>query len=151
MEQQLTNEEIARVFGMYLGQQVQYAATLGDKTQIDIGTLIGLNVQEEFLYVKHQFNNLFSEATFDDKLLLRSLSAITDEHKLSLFAMGYTECRGERMQILPVEEWTTMYWEQREQLIIWGYAVPLFFGVDHWANGKTAIELGIGIDKTKSV
>ena len=29
-----------------------------------------------------------------------------------------------------------------------GFAIPLFFGIDHWANGKTAIQLGIALDKT---
>lgn len=37
-----------------------------------------------------------------------------------------------------------------QYLIQQGYAVPLFFGVDHWANGKTAIELGIAIEKYKN-
>lgn len=36
-----------------------------------------------------------------------------------------------------------------QELIRLGYAVALHFGVDHWANGKTAIELGIAINKTK--
>lgn len=34
-------------------------------------------------------------------------------------------------------------------LISRGYSVPLFFGIDHWANGMDAIQLGIGIAKTK--
>jgi len=33
-----------------------------------------------------------------------------------------------------------------QDLIHKGYAVPIYFGPDHWANGKTAIELGIAID-----
>jgi hypothetical protein len=39
-------------------------------------------------------------------------------------------------------------YEPRELLIKKGYAVPLFFGSNHWANGKNAIELNIAIDKT---
>jgi hypothetical protein len=35
-----------------------------------------------------------------------------------------------------------------QYLIQKGYDVPLFFGIDHWANGKTSIELGIGVDIT---
>jgi hypothetical protein len=35
-----------------------------------------------------------------------------------------------------------------QQLIHWGYAVPLQIEPGHPANGKTAIELGIAIDKT---
>ena len=42
-----------------------------------------------------------------------------------------------------------LYDWQFQYLIQKGYAVPLFFGAGHWANGKTAIELGIAIDKTK--
>lgn len=34
-----------------------------------------------------------------------------------------------------------------QQLIMWGYAVPLYFGLNHWANGKTAIELNIAKEK----
>lgn len=34
-----------------------------------------------------------------------------------------------------------------QYLISKSYAVPLFFSPDHWANGKTAIELGISIEK----
>lgn len=34
-----------------------------------------------------------------------------------------------------------------QYLISKGYDVPLWFGIDHWANGKTAIELGIAINK----
>jgi hypothetical protein len=34
-----------------------------------------------------------------------------------------------------------------QYLISKGYAVPLWFGIDYWANGKTAIELNIAIQK----
>jgi len=36
-----------------------------------------------------------------------------------------------------------------QYLISKGYDVPLFFGNNHWASCKTAIELGIAIDKSK--
>lgn len=39
-------------------------------------------------------------------------------------------------------------WQQRDYLISKGYAVPLFIAPNHPNNGKTAIELGIAIDKT---
>lgn len=35
-----------------------------------------------------------------------------------------------------------------QQLISLGYSVPLWFGINHWANAKAPIELGIAIDKT---
>lgn len=34
-----------------------------------------------------------------------------------------------------------------QYLISKGYAVPLWFGINHWANSKNAIELGIAISK----
>lgn len=37
-----------------------------------------------------------------------------------------------------------------QYLIQQGYDVPLFFGVNHWANGKTAIELSIAISKNNT-
>jgi hypothetical protein len=41
-----------------------------------------------------------------------------------------------------------MNYEAYQYLISVGYAVPLWFGIDHWANGKTAIELGIASKET---
>jgi hypothetical protein len=35
-----------------------------------------------------------------------------------------------------------------QYLIQQGYAVPLFYGVGHPMNGKTAIELGLALDAT---
>lgn len=34
-----------------------------------------------------------------------------------------------------------------QHLIQKGYAVPLWFGINHWANGKDAFQLGIAIEK----
>lgn len=39
-----------------------------------------------------------------------------------------------------------MPYEAHQYLIQNGYNVPLFLGLDHWANGKTPIELGIAIN-----
>lgn len=41
-----------------------------------------------------------------------------------------------------------MNYEAYQYLISKCYALPLFFAPDHWANGYTAIELGIAIDKS---
>lgn len=38
-------------------------------------------------------------------------------------------------------------YEQYTFLTQQGYSIPLFFGVNHWANSKNAIELGIAIKK----
>jgi len=39
------------------------------------------------------------------------------------------------------------YFFAYQELIKMGYAVPIYFGLNHWANGKTAIELGIAIER----
>jgi len=39
-----------------------------------------------------------------------------------------------------------MPYEAYQFLIQQGYNVPLFFGINHWANAKTPIELGIAIE-----
>jgi len=62
-----------------------------------------------------------------------SLSLFTDTGEV-VFHTKFTE------QIFLLGKYT---YEPRELLIKNRYAVPLFFGVDHWANGKTAIELKI--------
>ena len=57
----------------------------------------------------------------------------------------YTDC-----YITPIKAYSEtrqMPYEAYQYLIQQNYAVPLFFGLYHWANGKTAIELGIAISK----
>lgn len=46
----------------------------------------------------------------------------------------------------PHSQTIEMPYSAYQQLLKWGYSVPLWFGLDHWANGKTAIELGIAIE-----
>ena len=53
----------------------------------------------------------------------------------------YTDCYTTRIK--PYSETRQIPYEAYQYLIQQGYAVPLFFGISHWANGKTAIELGI--------
>ncbi|HEY9363371.1 MAG TPA: hypothetical protein VIQ00_08935 [Chitinophagaceae bacterium] len=184
----LTNEEIAKVFAMYLDCDVEY-----DKSSW---------ILEGVRALSNNFNdaqNIYlskrivpeSDRAFVNmhkcKLLLTLLSFITDEHaievanlfcKMSGDGIGtLTHCVRTVDEVRRDDPWkvTIKYdtgeslslftdtgevvfhtkfteqifllgkytYEPRELLIKNRYAVPLFFGVDHWANGKTAIELKI--------
>jgi len=153
MENKLTQNEIARVFAMYWGQK---NGKVGKGYGICAGNTIEIG------------NTLFSYNDFPEKyqLCLTPLDKMTDEHakgviKASGFEfqpeIGYThKDKGFDFGYYTNDGWindtfkfSDMNPEQWQYLIQKGYAIPLFFGIDHWANGKTAIELGIAIDKTQ--
>jgi hypothetical protein len=133
-------EEVAKVFALYLGCECR----LEDGQVSDKTTMISA---DGCLMVDY---NGIGDTEHDIEccqLILTPLSKITDEHKLAIYAMGYTEVKKYMMEILPIYEWKNTRADQHQQLIIWGYAVPLWFGINHWANGKTAIELKMAIEK----
>jgi hypothetical protein len=138
----LTNEEIARVFAMYIGSDVL------DDYEKRKAILVGVRKNDLFI----QYRSLVSSRDIDlneVKLSLTPLSKITDEHKLSIYAMGFTHVVNGRLEIMELHKWPYMKPEQHHQLVIWRYAVKLHFGIGHWANGKTAIELEIALDVTE--
>lgn len=90
------------------------------------------------------------------RLALTPLSAISDEHAIEV---GKLNISGDGFNYLAIGKsithWLEKYGKNRDvsfeiyqQLIQWGYAVPLFIESGHPDNGKTAIELGIAIAKT---
>jgi len=155
----LTNEEIADVFALYNKQGARHVGFMGTG---------GTN--DKMYYVLDSVLNEDNEGddvkTFDDwKLLLSRLEDITDEdadyiHRI----LGITENEaGYNTSVADVKkgiienglfalhlfDFYGGITEVFQWLLKKGYAVPLFFGLAHWANGKTAIELGIAIDKNK--
>jgi hypothetical protein len=66
------------------------------------------------------------------ELLLCQLSTITNNHAIEVGKMSVNS-------------------DTRDYLISKLYAVPLWFGVNHWANGKTAFELGIAAEANYTV
>lgn len=131
-ECKLTNEEIARVFAMYWGN-VSFENGIGghcilsltDVNDIGLGRISG-------------------------KLLLTPLPNISDEHAIEV-AKTMPEGYG-KINALSGKNWLEFWmpnlpYSLHRQLILWGYAVPIYFGVNHWANSKTAIELGIAKEK----
>lgn len=153
--QQLTNEEIARVFSLYFGLPKSIRNIRWDSS---------IPSMESFI----PNNNVIK----DWRLLLTPLSAITDEHAIEVAKMceydieklklyygikPFFKVRSGNLYVtfIPEKErnneeldWIYISTQAYLFLITEGYAVPLFLGINHWANGKTAIKLKIAIDKT---
>lgn len=174
----LTNEEIAKVFAMYLGCEIENKPYTGlPPSEKDYFTVIGKLIycipeKDERLVCVIQnkdaqgfdWDDRSHIPDFDCKLLLTPLDKISDEDAemtarvLKIKSDEYLAKSGEDWnRIKVVKRWieTGRYMGEEfldifayQYLISKGYAVPLWFGVEHWANGKTAIELGIAIDKT---
>lgn len=149
----LTTEEIAKVFAMYQGQ---YAHISGYGTFKFVG---GTN-EKFWVYGKPQNHYYYNDKDYTAKLLLTPLDKISDEHAIEVAKItgsrfltdhdlkicGESIVKGRTWEFVDENIWG--YFPIIQQLILWGYAVPLFFGLNHWANGKTAIQLEIAIDKT---
>lgn len=148
MENKLTNEEIFYIFAVHYGTKV--LTTDGERQ------VIGLAFDR--VYVKTHppaispstayFTYTYSEA----KLLLTPLDKITDEHAITVAKiMGISDVREDvapfiKKGVIETIKKGSGGYKIYLFLISEGYAVPLFFGLNHWANGKTAIELKIAIE-----
>lgn len=167
MKEQLSNEEIAKVFAMYLGCIIQHEDD-------QYAELIGVvNVDAHFIHEKTGSYG-YKDVRFTGKLLLKSLSEISDEDTIEAFKLQYpafVDCETiivnefDIIYLIPKRTLPTgkekyydrimfnvfgLHFSAMQFLISKGYAVPLFFAPNHWANGKTAIELGIAIPETTS-
>lgn len=154
MENKLSNQDKLKVFALYMNSNVIVEKScywLVHEKLIHKDTVKQLNTG--MLDVVYR--------TFDDaeiKLLLTPLESIRDEHTVEVACLEFPMQRKEgnisdtdlakhiKEEHLPdVNVDVILNYTTYQQLILWGYAVPLYFGLDHWANGKTAIELGIAI------
>lgn len=172
----LSNEEIARIFGLYIDCPYRFSNT-GYKTDI-VNKSSG-----------DTFEAIWRNGIEDRRLLLTPLEDISDEHAIEVAEivcharvhhwvisrphhLDYIEVIGSQKEgetyggVVSISRNGILNWEwyNREKidgyerqvfhayqyLIQQGYAVPLFFGVNHWANGKTAIELNIAINKNNT-
>lgn len=151
---ELTTQEIARVCTMYIGAEVQHE-------EGDYSKLVGVVLDS--LCCIHIETGSYGEVNVYrfGKLLLTPLSEITDGHLEQLCKiLGCTPHLTYQLMTdlftvlvndeMPIEETgitlnmlSIFYLHQF--LISRGYDVPLWFGIDHPANGLTAIELGIAI------
>jgi hypothetical protein len=152
MADQLTNEEIARVFAMYWGCEVQHR--LGETGRI---RSVVQNMAQGYEYT------IVNKVIHPHTLLLTPLSKISDEDAIEVAKMYGYDFSKKSPTASEILKWTKdslshfgypsagfgiRYIDIFQYLIQKGYAVPLFFGIDHPLNGKTAIEIGIAIDKT---
>lgn len=169
MIENLTNQEIAKVFAMYLGCKVEedYSGKSPNGTLTEVNLLAGGTCK-----VLHNVEWAFNIE--DCKLVLQNLSSITDEHAIALAKMWqpdydwepkditedylFLTCRDYQMWIWfegelsfeeiyhhseRIAETTTCgnIIELIDQLREWGYALPY--------KDQSLFELGIAIDKTK--
>lgn len=152
MKNKLSNEEIARVFSMYWGAEISINTSLVKKRIINGA---GFNAIGELLIITNDGN--FGITHWGIKLLLTPLSKVTDEDAIAIsdiwdnFFLHPDRCKVEERihfgkHIVSSGKYLHK-WEALEYLKMHHYLIPLFFGVNHWANSKTAIELGIAIEK----
>lgn len=165
----LTNEEIAKVFGMYLGSEIEplkvndggFCRTDTCLTISNINLVLShslklkLSLFEDISdYHLIEFIKLLDERTFDEYTIKRNQFNepmirvhAADEHTAFDFSINedfsVRYCRCGTYSNFPVTYEAFMY------LVSNKYAVPLFFEPNHWANGKTAIDLGIALKINK--
>jgi len=145
--EKLTNEEIARVFAMYLHSKVVFDNHIGNihtyylpAGKYKVGKMWFVSLEDE-----HDKELSFSVSADKVKLLLAPLSKITDEHAMACWEVENYMCSEHDIPYVS-NLFKEMSGNLFQYLIQQGYSVPLFFGLNHWANGKTPIELGIAIE-----
>lgn len=152
-ENKLTNSEIAKVMAMYVPCDTVQGGNNFARRLVAVGGFEDC----EFLYGKLK-NKASVSAQFvqNFQLLLTPLASVTDEHA---FEVGKLNIDSDGFNYLnigkSITNWLNKKGKNRDvsfeiysYLISKEYAVPLWFGISHWANGKTAIELEIAVDKT---
>lgn len=159
----LTREETAKAISLYLYANVHYrdytyCVSDEDYEKENNHELNYLRVLTPSTLTTSYSGSIVSRDVSKIKLLLTPLSAITDEHAVEVAKMyggvrlkidqdGFIQVIDENNM---VPRWfiiSTIPVELYMYLISKSYEVPLFFGIDHPCNGKTAIECGIAIIK----
>jgi hypothetical protein len=159
----LTHDQVARVFSMYLGSKVFLDETnLAEPVDDNVFTLIGVTTESILLQEVGVWYKLFVRFGFHsivvpNKLLLKPLSAITDEDAIEFCNLFLTDegSNGGKIETAKNEIRNSFNagifmceWDTYQYLIQQGYAVPIFIAPNHPDNGKTALELGLAIDTT---
>lgn len=146
----LTNEQIARLFAPYIGVQVKlYKTALNGNARLEGVSVKTADVNYEGGIMYQPIDNV--------KLLLTPLSKISDEDAIELAKIhGYNHIE-ESIQIVreglknidSLEAVTNaLLFESYKFLLSSGYDFPQYIEPNHPDNGKTLIELGLAIDKT---
>lgn len=147
--EKLANKEIAKVFALYLPCEAKDRWGNKNITAVNFET-------NRVLYSENDWGN----PEFW-KLLLTPLDKISDEDAIEVAKVAeyYSEMQhlwdaADTGRDIVRDLFGNDIWFKNkifiyQYLISKGYDVPLWFGIDHWANGKTAIELNIAIPKPK--
>lgn len=141
----LTPQQILRVFALYIGAQAVYTNTSGYSIErnVDSHTISRIEAGRHELY----------------KLILRQLSAITDEDAVQVARIldiepellgdkdSFVEAFFDQSPGFMIDAYRgAAYFWVAQYLIQRGYSVPVFIESGHPDNGKTAIELGLAVD-----
>ena len=141
---ELTNNEKAKVYAMYWGNRIDAGintvvnsswiqkVTIGKTNMLLILTPLN-KVSDDHLYTIGAF---CFKLKYDDSI------------KIGRDYIGYLflNRRLSLKESSKIQQFSTEHHIQIFQFLIsTGYAVPLWFGVTHWANNKTALDLGLGI------
>lgn len=144
--EKLSNEEVARVFAMYIGCDIRHSSDNSDK-------LLGIGRKGECFVAGGYID------AENAKLLLTPLHKISDEDAIEVAKMyGGVRCLLSDdgfLQIIDTNNAVVKYFIIHHDLPSMlsqfltkqGYAIKLFIAPNHPANGKTAIELGIATSK----
>jgi hypothetical protein len=142
MENNLTKEQVSRVFAMYLGCEVWEDITKHTCELVGVDATITLLASPDGL-AERSFSRV--------KLSLTPLTAITDEHAIDvakIFDGNYSHPNQiARGKYLVEQNIGVLPYAVFQYLILKGYAVPLYMGVDHPDNGKDAIQLRLAIER----
>ncbi len=150
INQQLTQDEAVKVFAMYWGQAIlRYESDPElyqiNRHNIDCKPMVLQLTKLDQITERHAVDlvklrsDVYLEITIDDQWRNGK------EYGFS-FAFQYESSRRRRFQNV---NWTSLTPMQFQYLVQKGYALPIFFSIGHWANGKNAIELGLAIETTR--
>jgi hypothetical protein len=177
---QLTQEQTARIFALYLQCEARVSIAFGAPfrgSKIVAADILGVIDSKVHLQCYDVHGNKCEELHISElincKLLLTPLCKITDEDAIEVAKINgmvnakvvrkvlyivltddshciYIHYNGRLQYSKNGQLMGLEYYDFIMQFLIQrGYAVPLFIAPNHPDNGKTAIELGIAIDKTK--
>lgn len=149
---ELSHEEIARVFALYVGCDLQCPKSQNPETN---GIIKMGHYPDDIYWTANEYQYC--------KLLLKPLLSISDEDALDIGNSYFSDFnkiiakveRSHGMTFLKYHSASVcltsvdvQHYNIYMRLIQLGYAVPLFIAPNHLSNGKTAIELGLANDVT---
>lgn len=151
---QLTTDQIARILTMYMPCEAIVAKSPSYPNPA-AGILNYIDLRDNSVSISTEEGYYLCDPK-GCRIYLTPVTAISDEHIVELAKISGWDIEEVIRMPNSYKKVTQSYLRSESLhyrgylfLVYHGYAVPLFFDVSHPDNGKTAIELGIAIDKTK--